>query len=100
MLCFVDENGREKMSYITVLWSYLLVSAPYLLFGLLISGAIHMLIPMSVVKKWLGSKNLSTVTADPKTGSLSSLQKFNYPGKYSEKNQGSNYTKILMENGN
>jgi uncharacterized membrane protein YraQ (UPF0718 family) len=49
------------MNYLTVLWSYLLVSAPYLLFGLLISGAIHMLIPMELVKKWLGSKKLSTV---------------------------------------
>lgn len=46
------------------------------------------------------SKNLSSVTADPKTSSLSSLQKFNYPGKYSEQANGKNYTKILMEKEN
>jgi len=46
------------------------------------------------------SKNLSSVTADPKTGSLASLQKFNYPGKYTEQANGKNYTKILMEKEN
>ena len=46
------------------------------------------------------SKNLSTVTADPKTDSLASLQKFNYPGKYTEQAQGKSYTKILMEKEN
>jgi type VI secretion system secreted protein VgrG len=46
------------------------------------------------------SKNLSAITTDPKTGSLASLQKFNYPGKYTERDKGSNYTKILMEKEN
>jgi type VI secretion system secreted protein VgrG len=48
----------------------------------------------------LPSKNLNAVTSDPKTGSLSSLQKFNYPGKYTERDKGTNYTKILMEKEN
>ncbi|MFT6909231.1 MAG: type VI secretion system secreted protein VgrG [Oleiphilaceae bacterium] len=48
----------------------------------------------------LPSKNLDAVTSDPKTGSLSSLQKFNYPGKYTERDKGTNYTKILMEKEN
>jgi len=48
----------------------------------------------------LPSKNLNAVTSDPKTGSLSSLQKFNYPGKYTEREKGTNYTKILMEKEN
>jgi type VI secretion system secreted protein VgrG len=48
----------------------------------------------------LPSKNLNAVTRDPKTGSLSSLQKFNYPGKYTEREKGTNYTKILMEKEN
>ncbi|MBL4764875.1 MAG: type VI secretion system tip protein VgrG [Colwellia sp.] len=46
------------------------------------------------------SKNLTAVTADPKTSSLSALQKFNYPGKYSERDKGTDYTKILMEQEN
>ena len=46
------------------------------------------------------SKNLSAVTKDPKTGSLASLQKFNYPGKYTERKDGTSYTKILMEKEN
>jgi type VI secretion system secreted protein VgrG len=46
------------------------------------------------------SKNLDTITSDPKTASLSALNKFNYPGKYSEKSKGTDYTKILMEKEN
>jgi type VI secretion system secreted protein VgrG len=48
----------------------------------------------------LPSKNLNAVTTDPKTGSLASLQKFNYPGKYTERDKGISYTKILMEKEN
>lgn len=46
------------------------------------------------------TKNLDSITADPKTSSLSALKKFNYPGKYSEKARGTDYTKILMEKEN
>ena len=46
------------------------------------------------------SKSLAAVTADPKTDSLSTLQKFSYPGKYSERAKGTDYTKILMEKEN
>jgi type VI secretion system secreted protein VgrG len=46
------------------------------------------------------AKNLNAVTTDPKTSSLSALQKFNYPGKYAEKAKGTDYTKILMEKEN
>ena len=49
------------MEYIKVLWTYLLVSAPYLLFGLVISGAIHELIPVEKVKKWLGEKSFGSI---------------------------------------
>jgi uncharacterized membrane protein YraQ (UPF0718 family) len=49
------------MGYLEVLWAYLLVSAPYLLFGLLISGAIHQLVPMKTVKKWLGAESFGSV---------------------------------------
>jgi len=46
------------------------------------------------------SKSLAAITSDPKTGSLSALQKFSYPGKYSERAKGTDYTKILMEKEN
>jgi type VI secretion system secreted protein VgrG len=48
----------------------------------------------------LPSKDLAAVTSDPKTSSLSSLQKFNYPGKYTEREKGTSYTKILMQKEN
>lgn len=47
--------------YINVLWSYLLVSAPYLIFGLLISGAIHQYISVAQVKRWLGPDKFSSI---------------------------------------
>jgi type VI secretion system secreted protein VgrG len=46
------------------------------------------------------SKNLDSITSDPKTSSLAALNKFNYPGKYLEKAKGTDYTKILMEKEN
>ena len=49
------------MEYMKVLWAYLLVSSPYLLFGLLFSGLIHKFVPMSKVKKWLGKDSFSSV---------------------------------------
>ena len=49
------------MEYFKVLWAYLLVSAPYLLFGLVISGAIHQFVPMEKVKKWLGDNSFKAV---------------------------------------
>jgi uncharacterized membrane protein YraQ (UPF0718 family) len=49
------------MEYMKVLWAYLLVSSPYLLFGLLFSGLIHKFVPMSKVKKWLGRDSFSSV---------------------------------------
>ncbi|PCH95028.1 MAG: type VI secretion system tip protein VgrG [Gammaproteobacteria bacterium] len=46
------------------------------------------------------SKNLEAVTNDPKTFSISALKRFSYPGKYSERKKGTDYTKILMEKEN
>lgn len=46
------------------------------------------------------SKNLEFVSTDPKTASLSSLEKFTYPGKYKERGMGSEYTRLLMEKEN
>lgn len=49
------------MAYFEVLWNYMLISAPYLLLGLFISGIINQLVPVSKVKTWLGGNNLSGV---------------------------------------
>ena len=52
---------EDPMGYFSVLWTYLLASAPYLLFGLFCSGLIHQFVPMEKVKKWLGKQNFSSV---------------------------------------
>lgn len=49
------------MEYFQVLWAFIVVSAPYLLLGLLVSGMIHELIPIEKVKKWLGAEKVSSV---------------------------------------
>lgn len=46
------------------------------------------------------SKNLEAVSSMPKTASLSSLERFNYPGKYKERGKGTDYTRLLMEKEN
>ncbi len=48
----------------------------------------------------LPSKDLSAVTSDPQTSSLSSFQKYRYPGKYTERADGEQYTKMLMQQEN
>lgn len=50
------------MEFLQALWSYIVVSAPYLLLGLALSGLIKQFIPMEKVKKWLGGNNLASVT--------------------------------------
>lgn len=49
------------LEYFNVLWNYIVVSSPYLIFGLMISGLIHQVIPISSIEKWLGRNNLSSV---------------------------------------
>ena len=49
------------MVYLNALWSFLIVSSPYLLFGLLISGMINHFVPMAMIKKWLGKDNFASV---------------------------------------
>ncbi|MEP1446875.1 MAG: type VI secretion system tip protein VgrG [Paraglaciecola sp.] len=46
------------------------------------------------------SKNLEFVSTDPKTSLLSSVEKFNYPGKYKERGKGTEYVRLLMEKEN
>jgi len=48
----------------------------------------------------LPSKNLISAIADAKTDQLSSMQKYSYPGKFSERAAGDHYTKILMQTEN
>lgn len=49
------------MEFLDALWKYLLSSAPYLLFGLTISGAIHQFITVEKITKWLGGNSLWNV---------------------------------------
>jgi len=49
------------MSFIEVFWNYLVVSAPFLLGGLFLSGLIHVYVPMSKVKKWLGGNKFGSI---------------------------------------
>ncbi|WP_339720030.1 type VI secretion system tip protein TssI/VgrG [uncultured Paraglaciecola sp.] len=46
------------------------------------------------------SKDLEFVSTDPKTGLLSSLEKYNYPGKYKDRGKGTEYVRLLMEKEN
>lgn len=48
----------------------------------------------------LPSKNLEAVSSVPTTPSLSAIEKFNYPGKYKDRTNGTNYTRLLMEREN
>lgn len=49
------------MEFLTALWNYLLVSAPYLLGGLFLAGVIHVYVPMEKVKKWLSGNSFMSV---------------------------------------
>jgi uncharacterized membrane protein YraQ (UPF0718 family) len=49
------------MEFINALWNYILVSAPYLLFGLLLAGFVSEFMPMDKVKTWLGGKSFGAV---------------------------------------
>lgn len=49
------------MEFFNALWKYLIVSSPYLLFGLFISGVIHQFITVEKVKKWLGGNSFINV---------------------------------------
>lgn len=48
----------------------------------------------------LPTKNLLSQTTNPTTSALSKLQRYRYPGKYQDREQGNNYTKLLMEREN
>lgn len=49
------------MEFFSALWDYILVSAPFLLFGLLLAGFVHEFISMDKVKKWLGGNSFVSV---------------------------------------
>ncbi len=49
------------MEFLNALWSYIILSAPYLLFGLALAGIVHEFMPMVKVQKWLGGKSFMSV---------------------------------------
>ena len=49
------------MSFLSVLWDYILISAPFLMLGLLAGGLINEFLPFSKIKTWFGKGKLSGV---------------------------------------
>lgn len=49
------------LQYISTLWSYICVSAPFLLMGLIVAGLIHAFIPDDFLKRNLGGKGIFSV---------------------------------------
>jgi hypothetical protein len=49
------------MAILNEIWRFLELSAPYLLFGFLVSGLMHELLPKALIKKLLGSGKMSDV---------------------------------------
>ncbi len=49
------------MGFLTVLWDYILISAPFLMLGLIAGGLINEFLPFSKVKEWFGKGSWSGV---------------------------------------
>ena len=49
------------MSFLSTLWNYILISAPFLLIGLLVAGFIHSFISVERIKKAMGGKSFWAV---------------------------------------
>lgn len=49
------------MEFLNTLWGYLIVSAPYLLFGLLISGIVKSFLSVDLIKDKLGTRSVKSV---------------------------------------
>lgn len=47
--------------FIHGLWSFLALSAPYLLMGFALSGLVHILLPLKKIKSWLGSHRIRDI---------------------------------------
>jgi uncharacterized membrane protein YraQ (UPF0718 family) len=64
---FVDNKGSERgvlavvLAYFTELWHYLLISAPYLLFGLFVAGLVKAFLSVETIKKYLGKDSKAGV---------------------------------------
>jgi uncharacterized protein len=49
------------LGFLAVLWDYILISAPFLMLGLIAGGLINEFLPFSKVKEWFGKGSLSGV---------------------------------------
>lgn len=49
------------MEFLASFWKFIVISAPFLLFGFFLAGVIKHFIPMSLVKKWLGNRSFSSI---------------------------------------
>lgn len=50
------------MSFLSNFWNYLTLSAPFLIFGLLIAGVVHVYLSVETIKKFLGKSSLKSIT--------------------------------------
>lgn len=48
-------------NFIQGLWTFLVLSAPYLLLGFVLSGIVHVILPLSKIKQWLGSNRIRDI---------------------------------------
>lgn len=49
------------MVYLNAFWDFLILSAPYLLFGLVVSGLVNELLTVERVQKWIGKDSLGSI---------------------------------------
>lgn len=55
-LCYI-----KSVEFLESLWQFILISAPYLMLGLFISGIVHQYLSVDTIKNQLGTKGMSSV---------------------------------------
>ena len=56
------------MAFFIAFWDFLVLSAPYLLFGLIISGVINQVLSVGLVQRWLGRDSVSSIVKSSLAG--------------------------------
>lgn len=57
----MDGIWNSVATFCLYFWKYLELASPYLLLGLLVSGALHQFLPTSLIKRWMGGGKVSSV---------------------------------------
>ncbi|RLA60382.1 MAG: permease [Epsilonproteobacteria bacterium] len=50
-----------SMEFFTSFWSYLVISSPFLLLGIVVAGLLHSFVKISLIKKLMGGKKVSSI---------------------------------------